>query len=77
MKRSDAVRSRWVRCPDCGKRGWIEKRAARSVDRLLSDLHSSVYLCPYNRTYWHVGNLPRKVVSGDISRADIYLPRPR
>lgn len=68
---------RWIRCPDCGKRGWVEKKAAKAVDRRLHDPRMSVYRCPYNYTYWHVGTLPAPVVAGDIPRSEIYLPRPR
>lgn len=68
---------RWVRCPDCGKRGYFEKRVAKIIDRRLHDSRMSVYRCPYNDELWHVGMLPKQVIAGEISRSDIYLTRPR
>lgn len=61
-------------CPSCGKRRYVSKRAAKAVIRQYRD-RMNAYRCG---EYWHVGHLPRPVITGDATRDDIrpIIPRP-
>ncbi|VXB82499.1 hypothetical protein [Aeromicrobium sp. 9AM] len=62
-------------CPTCGKHCYLTKQDAKAIRRRMPhDEHLSVYRCGQ---YWHLGNLPKPVISGRIDRSKILPPRRR
>lgn len=64
-------------CP-CGKLRYPSRRAAKDAARRMrgqgvAGPHLNPYRCG---DFWHLGNLPRAVVTGDVPRADIHRPTP-
>jgi hypothetical protein len=58
-----------IPCQLCGKRFYVSKAVAKlDIRRRFRGQHMSVYRCPARRDFWHVGNLPRKVVQGKVDR---------
>lgn len=65
-------RARYVSwCEWCGKRCYLTRKAAKVVAR-LHPTHYTVYLCPQDPQFWHVGRLARVILQGDITRTEYY-----
>lgn len=61
-------------CTTCGKRCYVTKRAAKTAARALHPGdHLNAYRCG---PWWHLGHLPRQVVTGDLARPDIRRTTP-
>lgn len=62
-------------CEVCGKRCYPTKRQAKTVRKQMPrGSHLNVYRCG---DYWHIGTLPRPVITGRINRSEILPPRRR
>ena len=61
---------RFTYCDDCGKRGYLTRKAARAGKRLLHahDSRVQVYRCPH-RELWHIGHAPENVQRGYVPRS--------
>jgi hypothetical protein len=57
-------------CPVHEKLFHPNRKSARRVARRHT-AHMSVYKCDDQPYFWHVGTLPPKVISGEMSRADL------
>lgn len=57
-------------CPDCGKRLYASKQAAKRIVRVV-DRGLRPYRCP-SGLGWHCGHLPARVVAGRVTRREVY-----
>lgn len=57
-------------CEVCCKLLYPDRKSAKGVARRHT-AHMSVYKCDDQPYFWHVGTLPPKVISGEMSRADL------
>lgn len=58
-------------CNSCGKIIYLERKAARHIARQHHP-RKSVYRCPFNDMFWHVGGLPNVVRWGKTGRDGIH-----
>lgn len=67
---------------NCGRRGHMSRRAAKAhAARHHPGEKLRAYYCRQGCGYWHLGELPRDVVAGDVTAAEFYdqperWPRP-
>lgn len=55
-------------CPDCGKRSFTTRKAAKKAARRIGDGdHMSAYRCG---GYWHIGHLPTAIIRGHLTRTN-------
>lgn len=78
----------WYPCPRTGKRGYLDRAAARAARARTKgsrggdkDGALSIYRCRDDEAgpgcgRFHIGHLPRAVVKGEQMRADVYV-KPR
>lgn len=65
-------------CTACGKGCYGSKHDAKAAANQIEGhdgSHTSIYAC--STGYWHFGDLPKAVIEGVISRADLAPTRPR
>lgn len=62
-------------CPDCGKRSYAHRKAAKAEIRRINGTRMREYRCPTTRTYFHIGHLPDAVVTGKVTAPEIYRRR--
>jgi hypothetical protein len=58
-------------CPDCCKRIFAGRRAARKKAHQVPGRRMHAYPCPAGRG-WHLGHLPKSVVHGKVPKG-VYL----
>jgi hypothetical protein len=58
-------------CEDHGKLLYVDRKTARQVAREHRS-HKNEFLCAMNPLFWHVGELPPEVISGEISRSEYF-----
>lgn len=64
-----AVAGHGTRCPDCGKRRFNSRKAARKAARTIKPGEQmGVYRCG---DYWHFGHTPYVVARGVIDRREV------
>jgi hypothetical protein len=64
------------RCEEHQKIRYWSKADAKKDARRLSFGNLAAFQCG-DTEFWHNGHLPRAVVSGEITRDDIFPPKPR
>lgn len=78
FRRKDDCSQGWVTCPQCvsadgrPKRAYTSKSKAKRARKLTSEKHLSVYKCPHNESWWHVGHLPWVTRVGSATRGEVF-----
>lgn len=69
-----------TRCPACGKKSYATRKAAKNAAKVHhQDAHMSVYRCRSNNPKrpnpapWHYGHLDEAVISGKMSKDEVYV----
>lgn len=69
----------WIGGCPTGKRGYLDRRAAKAVARVLppdGGRRVHVYACT-ECSNWHVGHIPTSVMRGRVDRSRITPPTPK
>ena len=61
-----------VWCRDCAKYGFHTRRDAKKMEKQYPEEHMRPYQCPVDEAFWHLGHLPDRVRSGDVSADEWY-----
>lgn len=70
MKAKSYVRfASW--CDHCDKRSYLARKMAKNVAN-KHRTHYSVFQCPIDDQFWHVGRLARAILRGDMTRDEYY-----
>ncbi|MCU1647120.1 MAG: hypothetical protein JWN03_7395 [Nocardia sp.] len=62
----------WTWCPNCEKRGYPSRKAARKVCGQVPGRRMNAYPCTRVDGMFHVGHLPQVVRAGDVTRHEHY-----
>lgn len=60
----------WIRCAECGKRGYESRKIAKRAARAHHGHHLGQYRC--DSGLWHLGHLAQAVMHGTATRAEVY-----
>lgn len=70
MKNKNFRSAGW--CNDCWKQLYADRKSARQVCRLHHGRHKTVFHCPVQPSFYHIGELSRSVIAGYNVRDDFY-----
>jgi hypothetical protein len=73
MKKDKAIGSvGW--CPDHRKLLYTDRKRAKLILRRHVD-HKNIYRCPTHPGMFHIGGLPKEVISGEMTRDEFFKKR--
>ena len=58
-------------CDNCQKLTYFTRKAAKKVGHRLP-VRRNAYPCPYNSNFFHVGELPKPIRQGHVTRDEFY-----
>lgn len=62
----------WAWCDRHEKLLYLDRKSARAVAREHHGEHKGAYKCEYHQGKFHIGDLGKDVIRGNLSREDLY-----